>query len=66
MGTSDELAEMSHILINGLSKLNFLTISGCIKLGRFYDKQLRDLQNSTARSFRTEVPNTTGRDLLFV
>ncbi|CAF2849983.1 unnamed protein product [Rotaria sp. Silwood2] len=64
-GTS-ELAEISRILINGLSKLNFLTIGGCIKYGKLYDKQLRDLQNSITRSFRIEVPSTTDEDTVFV
>ncbi|CAF5156491.1 unnamed protein product, partial [Rotaria sp. Silwood1] len=30
-GNNYQLIQMSHILINGLSKLNFLIISGCIK-----------------------------------
>ncbi|CAF3006966.1 unnamed protein product [Rotaria sp. Silwood2] len=65
-GTNCELAEMSRILINGLSKLNFLTINGCIKHDKLYDKQLRDLQNSITCSFRTEVSNTTDEDTVFV
>ncbi|CAF4472188.1 unnamed protein product [Rotaria sp. Silwood2] len=65
-GISDRLIEMSHILINSLSKLNFLTICGGIKYGKVYDKRLRDLQNSNTRSFRTEVPNTINEDTLLV
>ncbi|CAF4328177.1 unnamed protein product [Rotaria sp. Silwood2] len=61
-----QVTEMSHILINGLSKLNFLTISGECNCGQLYEKQLRDLQNSNTRSFRTEVPNTIDEDTLFV
>ncbi|CAF4094562.1 unnamed protein product [Rotaria sp. Silwood2] len=63
---SNQFIKISHILINGLSKLNFLTIIGCIKYGKLYEKKLRDLQNSIIRSFRTEVPNTTDEDTLFV
>ncbi|CAF2821266.1 unnamed protein product [Rotaria sp. Silwood2] len=65
-GISDRLIEMSHILINSLSKLNFLTICGGIKYDKVYDKRLRDLQNSNTRSFRTEVPNTINEDTLLV
>ncbi|CAF3721145.1 unnamed protein product [Rotaria sp. Silwood1] len=38
-GNNYQLIQMSHILINGLSKLNFLTISGCIKYGKLYEKK---------------------------
>jgi len=65
-GVSDRMIEMSHILINGLSKLNFLTIHGGIKYGNVYDKRLRDLHNSNTRSFRTEIPNTSDEDMLLV
>jgi hypothetical protein len=65
-GSNCEFIKMSHILINGLSKLTFLTINGCIKYGKLYEKKLRDLQNSITRSFRTEVPNSTDEDTLLV
>jgi hypothetical protein len=62
-GINDRLIEMPHILINGLSKLNFLTIYVSIKYGKIYDKRLHDLQNLNTRSFRTEVPNTINEDM---
>jgi hypothetical protein len=65
-GTVCEIIEVTHILINGLSKLSFLTLNGDFKHGKFYDKRLRDLQNSNIRSFRTEVPNTRNGNILFV
>ncbi|CAM4972340.1 unnamed protein product [Rotaria socialis] len=61
-----KLIEMSHILINGLDKLSFLTIIGADHFGEIYDKSLRDLQNSNTRSFRTEAPKTIDEDTLFV
>ncbi len=61
-----KVTEVSHILINGLSKLNFLTIIGGCQRNQLYEKQLRDLQNSNTRSFRTEVPNSIDKDTLFV
>ncbi|CAF3946870.1 unnamed protein product [Rotaria sp. Silwood2] len=42
-GYDDKLIEVSHIFINGLSKLSFLTITGCYKHGKLYDIRLRDL-----------------------
>ncbi len=65
-GTVREIIEVSHILINGLPKLSFFTLNGVLKYGKLYDKRLRDLQNSNTRSFRTEVPNTIDKDILFV
>ena len=50
---------MSHILICGLSKLNFLILRGKYRCGKLYDKKLRDLHKSTARSFEKEVHKTT-------
>ncbi|CAF4350606.1 unnamed protein product, partial [Rotaria socialis] len=61
-----KLIEMSHILINGLEKLSFLTIIGADNYGEIYDQGLRDLQNSNTRSFRTEVPKTIDENTLFV
>ncbi|CAF4967810.1 unnamed protein product, partial [Rotaria sp. Silwood1] len=61
-----EIIEVAHILINGLSKLSFLTLDGELQRGKLYDKRLRDLQNSNTRSFRTEVPNTRDGNILFV
>ncbi|CAF4993496.1 unnamed protein product [Rotaria sp. Silwood1] len=61
-----EIMEVAHILINGLSKLSFLTLDGELQRGKLYDKRLRDLQNSNTRSFRTEVPNTSDGNILFV
>ena len=57
---------MSHMLINGLDKLNFLTIIGGDNDGKLLDKSLRDLQNLNTRSFRTEVPKTIDENILFV
>jgi hypothetical protein len=65
-GTICETIEVAHILINGLSKLSFLTLNGFFKCGKLYDKRLRDLQNSNTRSFRTEVPNTRDETRLIV
>ena len=58
---------MSHMLINGLDKLNFLTIIiGSDNDGKLLDKSLHDLQNLSNRSFRTEVPKTIDENILFV
>jgi hypothetical protein len=65
-GMKDQLIQMAHILINGLSKLNFLTFIGSLQEGKIYEKKLHDLQNSNTRSFRTEVPNTKYYDTVFV
>jgi hypothetical protein len=65
-GINDELIEMSDIFINGLKKLNFLTIIGGIEDGEFHEKRLRDLQKLNTRSFRTEVPKTIDKDRLLV
>ena len=54
------------MLINGLDKLNFLTIIGGDNDGKLLDKSLRDLQNLNTRSFRTEVPKTIDENILFV
>jgi len=61
-----QATEVSHILINGLEKLNFLGIRGKWECGQLYEKQLRDLQNLTTRSFRTEVPDTIAGDQLCI
>ncbi len=61
--------EMIHILINGLSKLSFLTLNGnhpCHDDGKLYEEKLRNLQTSNTRSFQTEVPNTMYEKSLFV
>jgi len=65
-GMKDQLIQMANILINGLTKLNFLTFIGSLQEGKIYEKKLRDLQNSNTRSFRTEVPNTKYYDTVFV
>jgi hypothetical protein len=65
-GFRDHLIQLAHILINGLSKLNFLTYVGSLGEGKIYEKKLHDLQNSNSRSFRTEVPNTTDYSTVFV
>ncbi|CAF5148291.1 unnamed protein product [Rotaria sp. Silwood1] len=65
-GYDDKLIDMSHIFINSLSKLTFITISGCYKHGKLYDKRLRDLQKSSSRFFRTEVANTIDEDTIFI
>jgi hypothetical protein len=65
-GVGCQLVEMAHTLINGLSKLTFLTLKGSHHEGKIYEKKLRDLQNSNTRSFQTEVPNTMYGDLLFI
>jgi hypothetical protein len=66
-GHVHEIVEMSHILINGLNKLSFLMlqdISGCAEI---YEKKLLDKQRIlNSRSFRTEVPNPTINDILFI
>jgi hypothetical protein len=63
---NSQVTEVSHILINGLEKLNFLSILGEWECGQLYEKQLRDLQNSITRSFRTEVPDTIAGDQLCI
>jgi hypothetical protein len=65
-GSGCQLVEMAHILINGLSKLTFLTLDGSRDHGKIYEKKLRDLQNSNTRSFQTEIPDTDYRELLFI
>ena len=65
-GCDDELIEMSHILINGLKKLNFFSFRGLIGHGKRHEKEFRNLQNSITRSFRTEVPNTVDADTFIV
>jgi hypothetical protein len=57
-GFSDQLLEMTPILINGLPKLSFFTFVGNLEEGKINEKKLHDLQNSITRPFRTEVPNT--------
>jgi len=60
-GLTCELVEMPHILINGLSKLNFLILSGSYecdnRCGIIYGTKLRALQNSNTRSFRMVIIN---------
>ena len=63
---SDRLIELLHILINDLSKLNFLMISGAIKYSRVYDRRFRDLQKSNTRSFQMEAPNTINEGTLLI
>jgi hypothetical protein len=65
-GFNYELTQMSSILINGLSKLNFLTLSNFYGSVTYYEDELRDLQNSNTRPFRMEVLNTILKDTLFV
>jgi hypothetical protein len=65
-GLETKLIEMSHILINSLSKLNFLIITSRYKIGRGFEETLRRLQNSNTRSFRTKVYDTIYEDALFV
>jgi hypothetical protein len=65
-GNDNQLIEMSHIFINNLSKLTFLTLFGCQKHAQLYNRKLHDLHNSNTRRFRTEVPNSTDEDMLFV
>ncbi|CAF5070606.1 unnamed protein product [Rotaria magnacalcarata] len=65
-GGAREFIEMSHILMSGLSKLHFLTLHGILQHAELYDKKLRDLQNSSTRSFRTEGSNTINDDILFI
>jgi hypothetical protein len=61
-GFSYQLIEMTPVLINGLSKLNFLTFLGNLQEGNINEKKLHDLQNSIIRPFRTEVPDATRDD----
>jgi len=66
-GHVHEVVEMSHILINGLNKLSFLTLNGISRCGEIYEKKLRDKQRIlNTRSFRTEVPKTINDDTLFI
>ncbi len=65
-GCDDELLEMSHILINGLEKLNFFSFRGLCGHGKCHEKEFRNLQNSNTRSFRTDVPNTVDADTFIV
>jgi hypothetical protein len=64
--TDDEIVKISHILISGLKKLNFLIIRGCIQYGKINEKRLRDLQNPNTRSFRTEIPKTMDEDTVCI
>ena len=62
-----DVIEMSHILINGLEKLSFLTLNGILRCNKSYEKKLHDKQRIlNTRSFRTEVPKTIDDDILFV
>lgn len=61
-----EIIEVAHILMNGLSKLSFLTLIGQCEEGKSYEKRLHNLQNSITRCFRTEVLNTQSADTVFV
>ncbi|CAF4097305.1 unnamed protein product [Rotaria sordida] len=65
-GIDDELIEMSHILINGLKKLNYFTFRGLLGHGKRHEKEFRNLENSNTRYFRTEVPNTIDADIFIV
>ncbi|CAF4265267.1 unnamed protein product, partial [Rotaria sp. Silwood2] len=44
-GLSDHLIEMSHMFINRLEKLNFLTITGGIEDGKIYENALRRIHS---------------------
>ncbi|CAF1327681.1 unnamed protein product [Adineta ricciae] len=62
-----DVTEMSHILINGLEKLTFLTLNDIIRCGEVNEKELRAKQRIlNTRSFRTEVPKTIDDDTLFI
>jgi hypothetical protein len=66
-GHVDEVVEMSHILINGLDKLSFLTLNGISTCARIYDKKLRDKQRLlNTRFFRTDVPKTIDVGMLLI
>jgi len=65
-GMEDQLIQMAHILINVLSELNFLTFVGNLEEAKINEKKIHDLQNSNTRSFRTEIPNTTDYDRVFI
>ena len=49
-----ELIKMASILINGLSKLSFVALSGSIEIRLIYEKTIT-LFNYNARSFRMEI-----------
>lgn len=57
-GFSDQLLQMTPILLNGLRKLSFFTFIGNIEENQINEKKLHDLQHSITRSFRTAVRNT--------
>ena len=61
-GFSDQLLQMTPILINGLPKLTFFTFVGNLEENRMNEKKLYHLQNSITRSFRTEAPNMFWED----
>lgn len=61
-GFSDQLLQMTPILINGLPKLSFFTFIGNIEENQTNEKRLLDLQHSMIRSFRTEVRNMFWED----
>ena len=61
-----EMIEMVHILINGLVKLNFVTIWGSMERAPFYDKQIRALCSSNTRPFSTEIAKNVDRDVIFI
>lgn len=63
----DEVVEMAQILIDGLVKLNFVTLHVCMTYGSSYEKELRALCSSRTPSFRTEVVKfVTDRDTIFI
>ena len=65
-GFSDELLQMTPILINGLPKLSFFQFVGNFEESQIDERKLHDLHNSITRTFRTEAPITVENDEVFI
>jgi hypothetical protein len=60
-----ELIEMASIFINGLSKLSFVALSGCLEIASIYQKEIT-LCNSNTRSYRMEISIANNEETLFI
>ena len=66
VGFSDQLLEMTPILINGLPKLSFFQFGGNLQESQIDERKLHDLHNSINRFFRTEAPITVENEEVFI
>jgi hypothetical protein len=60
-----ELIGMASIFINGLSKLSFVALSGCLEIASIYQKEIT-LCNSNTRSYRMEISIANNEETLFI